>query len=106
MSGSTDGAEDQYSAEEEDTKPQTKSKGKKGSAGKAAQNGKRKTEEATPSKAQGGKRQRATNGSTMPLDEDDMDDGMVDIDDMDDIGTDGKKMTDEEKRKNFLERNR
>ena len=93
MSGSTEG-EGQYS--DEDTKPQTKSKGKKGSASKGTQNGKRKTEE-TPSKAQANKRQRA---STAEEDDDDEMDGM------DEHGPDGRKMTDEEKRKNFLERNR
>lgn len=103
MSGSTDGAEEQYSDEAE-TKPQTKSKGKKGSAGKTAQNGKRKTEETTPSKGQGTKRQRASNGQTMQNDEIDMDDAGQEG--MDETGPDGKKMTDEEKRKNFLERNR
>ena len=30
----------------------------------------------------------------------------LDMDDMEETGADGKKMTDEEKRKNFLERNR
>ncbi|KAK5168121.1 Transcription factor [Saxophila tyrrhenica] len=93
MSGSTE-AEGQYT--DEDTKPQSKGKGKKGSTGKGAQNGKRKTEE-TPSKAN--KRQRA---NTEPEeDDDDMDDGQEQ-----DTHPDGKKMTDEEKRKNFLERNR
>jgi ATF/CREB family transcription factor len=29
-----------------------------------------------------------------------------DMDDQDEVGADGRKMTDEEKRKNFLERNR
>lgn len=98
MSGSTDGAEDQYS--EEDTKPQTKSKGKKSSTGKAAQNGKRKTDD-TPSKASGTKRQRASSSGQAML----SDDGDGDMQD-DDDGPDTKKMTDEEKRKNFLERNR
>ena len=96
MSGSTEG-EGQYS--DEDAKPQAKSKGKKGSTGKAAQNGKRKTEE-TPSKGQVNKRQRANTATT---EDDEIDDDMMD---MPDEGPDGKKMTDEEKRKNFLERNR
>ncbi len=92
MSGSTDG-EGQYSDEE--IKPQGK-KGKKGSVGRATQNGKRKSDE-TPIK-QANKRQRA---NTEPEDEDDM------MDDQEiDTHPDGKKMTDEEKRKNFLERNR
>ena len=104
MSGSTEGGEGQYS--DADTKPQTKSRGKKGSGGKNAQNGKRKTEE-TPSKGQANKRQRVSTGSTMPPDDmdDDDDDQMQDMGE-EQTGADGKKMTDEEKRKNFLERNR
>jgi ATF/CREB family transcription factor len=99
MSGSTDGGEGQFS-DDGDTKTQTRSKGKKGSGGKGAQNGKRKTEE-TPSKAQANKKQRGSNGMSFDdIDEDDMDDGM------DDPNQDKSKMTDEEKRKNFLERNR
>lgn len=104
MSGSTEGAEDQYS--EEESKPQTKSKGKKGSSAKNGQNGKRKTEDMTPSKGQGAKRSRISNASSMGPDDMDMEDEMDGMDGMDDIGSDGKKMTDEEKRKNFLERNR
>ena len=98
MSGSTEGGEGEEYSDEQDTKPQTKSKSKKGSAGKAAQNGKRKTEE-TPSKAQANKKPRANPGPP-DEDEDDM------MDDLDEIGDGNKKMTDEEKRKNFLERNR
>lgn len=105
MSGSTEGGPDQFSDDGADMKPQTRSgRGKKGgSAGKAA-NGKRKTDE-TPSKAGGNKKQRASNGPVaMPTDEMDEDDQGPD--DQDEHGPDGKKMTDEEKRKNFLERNR
>ena len=93
MSGSTEG-EAQYS--EEDTKPQGKAKGKKAPAGgKAAQNGKRKQEDNASKQA--AKRQRAN--SEMEEDDEDMDEEM-------DTLPDGRKMTDEEKRKNFLERNR
>lgn len=95
MSGSTEG-DGQFS--EEETKPQGK-KGKKGSNTKAAQNGKRKTDD-TPSKAQANKRQRANTAT-------DEDDDMEEMDDaQEDSHPDGRKMTDEEKRKNFLERNR
>lgn len=98
MSGSTEGAE-QYS--EGESKNTAKGRGKKGSAGKGAQNGKRKTDE-TPSKAQANKRQRGSIGQPIPTeDEDDEEDDM-----MDDNQDGNKKMTDEEKRKNFLERNR
>ena len=102
MSGSTEGGEAQYS-DDGDTKPQTKSRGKKGSGAKTAQNGKRKTDE-TPSKGQANKRQKGSAGSMQMDDMDDDDDQMQD--EQDEIGADGKKMTDEEKRKNFLERNR
>ena len=97
MSGSTEG--DGGYSDDGDVKPQTKSKGKKGSANKGGQNGKRKPED-TPSKAQA-KKQRGSSGQGMPpdMDDDDMDEDMEN-------GPDGKKMTDEEKRKNFLERNR
>lgn len=99
MSGSTDGIE-QYSDSE--NKASAKGRAKKGSAGKGAQNGKRKTDE-TPSKVQANKRQRGSIGQPIqPEDEDDDDDD----DEMLDQHPDGKKMTDEEKRKNFLERNR
>ena len=101
MSGSTEGAGGDYS-DEADTKPQIKAKGKKGSAGKGAQNGKRKNDD-TPSKAQANKKQRRSNSQAMPDDDMDQDESMQD---MDETGPDGKKMTDEEKRKNFLERNR
>ena len=100
MSGSTDGAEEQYS--DDDMKPMSKTKGKKGSGGKGAQNGKRKTEETTPSKLQANKKQK---GEVMPMDDMDDDDD-PDMGMQDEIGQDGRKMTDEEKRKNFLERNR
>lgn len=97
MSGGTEDVEGQYS--DEDVKPQLKGKGKKGAGGKGQQNGKRKTDE-TPIKAQVNKRQKAEEPDDM------MDDDMQDMDMPDEIGADGKKMTDEEKRKNFLERNR
>ena len=100
MSGSTDGGEGQFS-DDADTKTQTRSKGKKGSSSKGAQNGKRKNED-TPSKAQASKKQRNSIGPSFEDMEDD-DDGQ---DDMDDQNPDKSKMTDEEKRKNFLERNR
>ena len=98
MSGSTDGGEGQFS-DDGDAK-QTRSKGKKGSGGKIAQNGKRKTDD-TPSKAQPVKKQRTSISVAFDdMDDEDMDDGL------DDPNIDKSKMTDEEKRKNFLERNR
>jgi ATF/CREB family transcription factor len=103
MSGSTENGQGEYSDEAE-TKPQTRpTRGKKGSTGKVANN-KRKQEE-TPVKG-ANKKQRGANGSVAQMEEmDDMDEDM-DESMMNDEGPDGKKMTDEEKRKNFLERNR
>lgn len=95
MSGSTENG-DQYSDDAE-TKPQTRNgRGKKGATGKAA-NGKRKNEEAS-SKGPAHKKQRASMGPSMSEEPEDDDDNMD--------GMDDRKMTDEEKRKNFLERNR
>ncbi|EMC92143.1 hypothetical protein BAUCODRAFT_49676, partial [Baudoinia panamericana UAMH 10762] len=104
MSGSTENGQGEYSDGSVETKPQTRSgRGKKNSIGKAT-NGKRKPEE-TPSKPNN-KRQRGSNGQVMPPEELDDDEMMDDDQMMDENGPDGKKMTDEEKRKNFLERNR
>lgn len=95
MSASTENGE-QYSDDGE-TKPQARNgRGKKAAAGKAA-NGKRKTDE-TSSKGPASKKQRASLGPSMSEEPEDDDDNMD--------GMDDRKMTDEEKRKNFLERNR
>lgn len=95
MSGSTENGE-QYSDDAE-TKPQARNgRGKKGAAGKAA-NGKRKTDEAS-GKGPANKKQRASMGPSMSEEPEEDDDNME--------GMDDRKMTDEEKRKNFLERNR
>lgn len=99
ISGSTDGAE-HYS--EEDGKTQRSTRGKKGWGGKGAANGKRKTED-TPAKGPAHKKARSGNGMTMSEEPEDDEEGSMDGDEK---GPDGKKMTDEEKRKNFLERNR
>lgn len=100
VSGSTDGV-DQYS--EDDNKANARNtRGKKGGAAKAA-NGKRKAEE-TPAKGPASKKGRGSIGTAMSEEPDDMD-GSPEGDD-DQVDEKGKKMTDEEKRKNFLERNR
>ncbi|CAK1357400.1 uncharacterized protein RHO25_008472 [Cercospora beticola] len=97
MSGSTEHA-DQYS--EEDNKANVRNaRGKKGAAGKGAANGKRKNDEGS-SKQGANKKARASTQSEEPEDMDDM------SPEAEEMGKDGKKMTDEEKRKNFLERNR
>jgi ATF/CREB family transcription factor len=98
-SNNSDAQEGQYS---DDQKPAAarNGRGKKGSATKPTAPSKRKTEE-TPAKSAASKKQRANSmiePASEPEDED--------MDDQDEIGADGRKMTDEEKRKNFLERNR
>jgi ATF/CREB family transcription factor len=108
LSGDTENGPGDYSDVGSETKPQARAaRGKKGSAGKGAANGKRKTEE-TPSKPVS-KRQRTNNSmggmSNMDMEMDE-DEEEIDENAMDDSHPDGKKMTDEEKRKNFLERNR
>lgn len=99
MSGSTENGEGEDDTE---TKPSAgRSRGgKKGSTGKSAKS--RKAEE-TPSKGNN-KRQKGNGGSMVmgpPEDEDDSEE-----DEEQQVGADGRKLTDEEKRKNFLERNR
>ena len=86
-----------------DVKPNTRGKGKKG--GKNQANGRRKAEETTPKsnkKSKGNNGQANVDPALEPHDSDDD----SDMKDENEIGQDGKKMTDEEKRKNFLERNR
>lgn len=80
-----------------------RSKGKKGGAA----NGRRKADD-TPSKAPATKRAKGNNGKHQDMMGEDMDDSE---DDKEDVGGNANggsksKMTDEEKRKNFLERNR
>lgn len=96
-------------------KSSSRAKGKKGSNGKNGQavNGRRKADD-TPSKAPPKKRSRANNGSAQPIDsiqsmdddDDDSDTGSIKDEDGDQLHSSGRKMTDDEKRKNFLERNR
>lgn len=98
MSGGSTGEDNQYS-DDADSKPSTRNgRGRKGPTGKAA-NGKRKNDD--PSAKGANKRQRGSTVSEEPEDAD-----MGQDDDEDQMNADGKKMTDEEKRKNFLERNR
>ena len=88
------------------SKPTTRTRGKRAPSGKVATaNGKRKSEE-MPSKQSSAKKQKSM-GANMNIDMD----GMESEDEQSNIKeeefhADGKKMTDEEKRKNFLERNR
>ena len=87
-------------------KPTTRSRGKRSSTGKTggASNGRRKTDE-TPAKQSSAK--KAKNNASMPMDMDmdSEDEEQQDIKE-EQYHENGKKMTDEEKRRNFLERNR
>lgn len=88
-------------------KSTTRGRNKRNSGGKAAAtNGKRKQEETT-SKQSSAKKQKNNNNIGMNMDMDGMDseEEQVNIKE-EQYHADGKKMTDEEKRKNFLERNR
>ena len=109
LSGSIRGPSE-LSAEEsgDQSKPATRSKGKRASAGKGAAtaNGRRKAED-TPSKQPAAKKTKNSNGGAQM----DMNGMGMDSDEEVDMKEEqyhenGKKMTDEEKRKNFLERNR
>jgi len=95
VSGASDGSEA--------AKPALKGKGKRGSTG--AVNGRRKADEPPTKQPPGKKTKTALSEPMEPM----SDEEMSDDDDDDAPGPDGKpkpKMTDEEKRKNFLERNR
>ena len=87
-------------------KSTTRTRGKRTSGGKVASaNGKRRPEE-TPAKQASAKKQKNNNASmNMDIDGMDSEDDQPNIKD-EQYHLDGKKMTDEEKRKNFLERNR
>lgn len=97
--GSTDGGDGQFS--DDGARPQPKNtRGKKATAaaGKNGSTGKRKTEDTA--KGHSSKKQRASISSAMS------DGGDDDLMGMNDDMIGDRKMTDEEKRKNFLERNR
>ena len=103
-------ADNNMSQDDEDTKPATR--GKRGAKSQQS-NGRRKSE-ATPKG--GNKRQKANNGAVAvdpaldPNVEDFEDDSELDEEGLEEMKnggkSNGKKMTDEEKRRNFLERNR
>ncbi|CAN8106281.1 unnamed protein product [Discula destructiva] len=100
--GISEAASDQ--SEDSQNRPNTRGRGKRTSgAGVAATNSRRKAEE-PPTKAPATKKAKLSIGapSTNGSDVEDDDDGM----DENDGGKPKHKMTDEEKRKNFLERNR
>ncbi|KAL9021566.1 MAG: hypothetical protein Q9185_001214 [Variospora sp. 1 TL-2023] len=96
-----------------DQKPATRNRGKRTSTGKSggAANGRRRAEDAA-TKPPAPKKQKPNNNNNnnnMGIDIDgmDSDDEQMNMNQQQDqYHADGKKMTDEEKRKNFLERNR
>ncbi|KAI4106279.1 MAG: hypothetical protein L6R37_002261 [Teloschistes peruensis] len=89
-----------------DQKPTTRNRGKRVSTGKAGANGRRKAEE-SGSKPAPVKKQKQNNHATIDMDGMDTDDENNNFNQQQDqYHENGKKMTDEEKRKNFLERNR
>lgn len=109
LSGSARG-QSELSAEDsgDQSKPTTRSKNKRTSAGKgaAAINGRRKAED-TPLKQPAAKKAKNNSAIAQP----DVDGMGMESDEEQDMKEDqyhenGRKMTDEEKRKNFLERNR
>jgi ATF/CREB family transcription factor len=93
----------EMSDESEQARPNTRGKGKKG----GATNGRRKADD-TPIKTPASKKSKANNGnanSSLMEPEPVSDEEVLDMN-KDEYNANGKKMTDEEKRKNFLERNR
>ncbi|KAJ5420734.1 hypothetical protein N7465_003253 [Penicillium sp. CMV-2018d] len=97
VSQNTNGTSAEDASDHEPAKP-AKGKGKKNAPKAAAANNRRKAEDAPK-----GSNKRTKANMEMPSDMDDEDD---DDDDMKQFPMDTKKMTDEEKRRNFLERNR
>ncbi len=89
-----------HSDESEQTRPNTRGKGKKSTP---TQNNRRKAEE-TPSKGPASKKAKGNNGLAYMEPEPPSED---ELDEKDEDGkNDNREMTDEDKRKNFIERNR
>lgn len=106
ISGSADTGDFSESGHSEQTKPSARSRGKKGGNTKATTNGRRKADD-TPAKQVANKKQKTNSGSARSQTAEEMDDSdMEDASPPPELNENGKKMTDEEKRKNFLERNR
>lgn len=89
------------------SRPATRARGKRASAGKAGgpANGRRKADE-TPAKQPSAKKAKANDHQSLDLNMDGMDSEEEPNIKEEQYHENGKKMTDEEKRKNFLERNR
>ena len=105
MGGSVQGA-GEGSDSGDQSKPTTRSRGKRTSSGKTAgaSNGRRKAEE-TPAKQPSGKKTKNNANAQMDMDLDSEDEEQQDMKE-EQYHENGKKMTDEEKRRNFFERNR
>lgn len=90
-----------FSDDEQVNRPNTRGKGKRNSTQETPSNGRRKANDA-PAKGPASKRAKTNGGgmSAEPQSEEELDMSK------DEYNANGKKMTDEEKRKNFLERNR
>lgn len=91
----------EFSDDEQVNRPNTRGKGKRNSTQETPSNGRRKASDA-PAKGPANKRAKTNGGgmSVEPQSEEELDMSK------DEYNANGKKMTDEEKRKNFLERNR
>lgn len=102
MANDPTSAVDQPGESEPSNRPNTRGKGKRAPANTNAASGRRKADE-MPAKAPSGKKAKSNSGLAMepePQSEEEQDMSK------DEYNSNGKKMTDEEKRKNFLERNR
>ena len=109
VSGSARGTSEMSggSDENDQSRPNTRGKGKRGSTASNATstNGRKRTED-TPTKTPASKKSKANNGSAMSaMEPEPPSDEEPDMS-KDEYNANGRKMTDEEKRKNFLERNR
>lgn len=86
---------------EQQARPNTRGKGKRANT---QTNGRRKADEA-PAKAPANKKSKTNSGMAMAMEPEPQSEEELDMN-KDEYNANGKKMTDEEKRKNFLERNR
>ena len=104
--GSMAGSGQGEGSESGDQKPTTRSRGKKNSAGKTpgTTNGRRKAED-TPVKQSSAKKNKNSSTMQMDMEPDSEEEEQPDMN-AEQYHENGKKMTDEEKRRNFLERNR
>jgi len=89
---------------EHQNRPNTRGKGKRNSTQITQSNGRQKANE-TPSKGPTNKKSKGNNGHSMAMEPEPQSEEEPDMS-KDEYNSNGKKMTDEEKRKNFLERNR